>query len=43
VREHKRPKVFPTCAGVILEEQEKAMNTKGVPRVCGGDPGLKRA
>jgi len=35
--------ILGPCAGVILEEQEKAMNTKGVPRVCGGDPGLKRA
>ena len=31
--------VFPAYAGVILESEEFNEEVKGIPRVCGGDPG----
>ena len=35
----KRQRLFPACAGVILNEKLIAKAREPFPRVCGGDPG----
>ena len=34
--------VFPACAGVILSETIRQIQSLSVPRMCGGDPSLRK-
>ena len=38
VKEYKIFKVFPACAGVILDRDGENVRKRSFPRVCGGDP-----